>query len=89
MVIFPINLGGRLVNMKAYIIPASIPFLIGGSMLKNLGGIIDLKNEKLIIAGGREIGLQLLGSGHLAMDWNVERHKDSKPSQILLTEKGT
>ena len=82
----PINLAGETHRIEVYIIPAHVPFLIGGQTLRTMKAKIDLDSNSLVIKG-RKIQLDLTKSGHMALPWEIGCHKPVRENKVLLAQK--
>lgn len=66
----PIGIGGRADVLRIYIIPGSVPLLISRPVLSSLGGVLDLRTNRLTLheLGGVEVEMKTSRSGHLMID---------------------
>lgn len=66
----PIGIGGRAGMLRVYIIPGSVPLLVSRPVLTKLGGVLDLRTNKLTLheLGGVEVEMKTSRSGHLMID---------------------
>jgi len=81
----PIILGRTKINAKVFIVETEVPFLIGGSLLRDQKTEISVYNNSMTV-NNCKIDLDLLKSGHMALKWDVNLHRPEHP-EIFLTEK--
>ncbi len=81
----PLVLGSTRIEAEVYIVETEVPFLIGGSLLREQKTEISVNKNKLTV-NNHEIDLDLLPSGHMALKWDLYLHKP-KNMEIFLTEK--
>ena len=81
----PLVLGSTEIEAEVYIVETEVPFLIGGSLLRQQKTEISVNENKLTV-NNHKIDLDLLPSGHIALKWDLYLHKP-KIMEIFLTEK--
>jgi hypothetical protein len=83
----PLNIAGTTKNIEAYIIPAKVPFLIGGQTLRLMEAKIDLA-QIIISINGYKAKMELTESGHMILPWTVDTHTTNKKTNpVLLPQK--
>ena len=75
-------MGGAMIHAETFIVDNEIPFLLGGKLLREQKTDIKISNNKMTI-NGRNIKLELLSSGHMAINWTAKTHEDSSHSVLL------
>jgi hypothetical protein len=84
-IMVPLILGKTKVEAEVYILESEVPFLIGGSLLRQHKTEISVTDNKMSV-NNHQIDLDLLPTGHMGLKWDVNLHKP-KSANIFLTEK--
>ena len=82
----PLSIADITKNIKVYIVPEKIPFLIGGETLRSMEAKIDLAPNTLTV-DGRKVQMELTPSGHMTLPWTGRSHFTKKVNSVHLTQK--
>ena len=66
VVTFPCHLAGKNLRIRAEVVDADFPLLLGNSMLKEAGAVLHLREEKAVILGS-EVKMRETSSGHFSL----------------------
>ena len=83
--VIPLNLAGIMIHAETFIVDNEIPFLIGGKLLREQKTNIKVSQNSLTI-NGRNIKLELLPSGHMAINWTEKLHETSSQTVLMMTK---
>ena len=72
VVTFPCHLAGKNVRIRTEVVDADFPLLLGNSMLKKVGAVLHLREEKAVIMGC-EVKMRETSSGHFSL--KIEKPK--------------
>jgi hypothetical protein len=84
-IIIPITLGPTQLQAEVYVVDTEIPFLLGGSLLREHKTEISVSKNKLTL-NNYKVDLVLLKSGHIAINWTPALHKTRKVD-VYMTQK--
>ena len=74
-----------MIYAETFIVENEIPFLLGGKLLREQQTDIKISNNRMTI-NGWTIKLELLSSGHMAVNWTAKTHEDTAQSVLLATK---
>jgi len=78
-------LGPTQLTAEVFVVDTEIPFLIGGSLLREHKTEISVSENKLTL-NNHKIDLNLLPSGHMALKWTSDLHK-TRAKDVYMTDK--
>jgi len=83
--IVPLNIAGIVLHAEVFIVDNEIPFLLGGQILRQHKAEIKT-SQNTITLNGRNIKLELLPSGHMAINWTANMHEVNVQTVLMTTK---